>query len=494
MSTPLWKDRERSFPTSELTPAAHYDAVVVGAGLTGLISALLLLHEGKSVIVIESHDVGAGASGATTAKASLLQGNRLSQIAKTFDKELAAAYLAGHQLGLGWLTAFCDEHGVDIQRPSAWTFARTEKGISDVEKEHEVAQELGLPTVLHTSVAAPFPVHAAVELPNQLQLNPLDLLMALSVAVTESGGTIVDHCRVITIDTDDSRASVETAHGIVTSDHVVLATASPILDRGKTSAQLSPQRSYLCSFDYAGDIPDGMLISVESPTRSLRTAVVDDTRYLLVGGNGHRTGTPESTQAQLDEIVEWTSEHFPGARLTHSWSAQDYHPVSMIPMVRTLPWGDDRVHFAGGYSKWGLTGAPASAREVVDLVLGRPDAEPFGSPGAWGKVKSTFKTMSDMPGPTAKAAMDAARTDLSEDSHEASAAAAETGHVGKKPVGETIIDGRPCQVSLVCPHMGAILAWNDSEESWDCPLHGSRFEADGTLIEGPATTDLDRIT
>ena len=503
MRTPLWKDRALAYPTTELTPAEHYDVVIVGAGFTGLITSILLARAGKKTLTVEARDIGAGASGATTAKATLLQGNRLSEMERAGGRELASAYLEGHQRGLAWLLGFCDERGIPAERLSAWTYASTESGVRDVEKEHETAQTLGLPTVLHSTVNAPFPVHGAVELPNQLQLDPVDLLSELARALVEAGGTLVDQARVIDIETREHHLWIETKQGVITADQTVLATATPILDHGRTTVQLHPQRSYLCSFEYDGDIPEGMLISVESPTRSLRTASVDSTRYLLVGGNGHRTGQAASTQAQLDEIVEWTVKHFPGVRLTHSWSAQDYHPISLVPMVTTLPWGDDRVHFAGGYSKWGLTGAPAAAKQVANLVLGKTHDPPFGDPSLWGKIKGTAKTLADAPAPVVKAVADAVRTDLDDpDDNDdqihggasgAESASARAGHVGNKPVGETEIDGLPCRVSLVCPHMGAILAWNDSEESWDCPLHGSRFEADGTLLEGPPTTDLTRL-
>ena len=65
-----------------------------------------------------------------------------------------------------------------------------------------------------------------------------------------------------------------------------------------------------------------------------------------------------------------------------------------------------------------------------------------------------------------------------------------SGRRGIEPVGVATVDGRQHAVSLVCPHLGACLRWNDAETSWDCPAHGSRFDATGALLEGPAKRSL----
>jgi Rieske Fe-S protein len=55
------------------------------------------------------------------------------------------------------------------------------------------------------------------------------------------------------------------------------------------------------------------------------------------------------------------------------------------------------------------------------------------------------------------------------------------------------VAGKLHELSAVCPHLGCIVAFNQSEHSWDCPCHGSRFDVDGALLRGPATRNLEAI-
>ena len=482
MGTSFWRRTTIDPPVAEFPEGEHVDLVVVGAGFTGLITALMAAARGRSVVVLEAHTVGAGASGATTAKVSVLQGTRLSTIRSHHGLDTARAYAEANQFGLDWWADFCESHGVDVQRPRAVTFSRSRKGTATLRKEKQTLTDLGLPARWYDRLDVPFPARAAVELPDQMQLDPVEALAALARAAAGLGVRIVGHARVTGLTArgsgEDGLVEVTAHPGTMTARDAVLATASPALDRGPTAASMEAERSYLCAFEYPGGLPSGMYGSVESPVRSLRTVPEGDREVLFVGGNGHRTGTATGTSSKIDSLRKYAEKYFPGAEFTHGWSAQDFHPVTLLPKSGPMPWGRGRVHFAGGYSKWGLTGAPAAAGIMVDRLEGVEPRVSFGKPTLSGMLRTSVSLYADLPAQLAATAVQAA---------------VRKPRPSIRPIGEaTGDDGETCRVGLLCPHMGAALTWNDAERSWDCPWHGSRFSACGELLEGPATRDLPR--
>ena len=360
-------------------------------------------------------------------------------------------------------------------------------------KEFETAERLGLEVTRVDADELPYPSYGAVRLAEQAQFDPLDVLTALAAELRRRDGVLVEGVRVVDVDIE-GRASVQTDAGTVTAENVILATGVPILDRGLYFAKLTPQRSYALAFRVPGDIPRGMYLSADSPTRSLRTAPHGGEELLLVGGNGHTVGRHRKPPSELvADLTAWTEQHFPGAERTHVWSAQDYQSHNHVPFVGKMPRGRGHVYVATGYSKWGMTNSVAAALRLSGEILGgnMPWAETLGSRVS--KPASALTTVQANLAVGAAATQGWVAAELNP-LNEAELTPVEgegvVGNLRGAPVGVSTVDGRTCAVSAICTHMGGVVRFNDLEKSWDCPLHGSRFAADGTVLEGPATKNL----
>lgn len=498
----LWTDGRTETPSrpDEVADVRSADVVVVGAGITGLTTALLLARAGKKVVVVEARHVGACATGNTTGKVSVLQGSKLSNIAAKHDTSTLRAYVTGNTEGRDWLLRYCDEHGVSVQREDDHAYAQTGKGISSAQQILAACREADLDALWVDEADVPFPFAGGVRLRDQAQIDPMPYLSSVVTEFERHGGTLLQGVRAtavsgsgpvnltlrMTTEPQDTRDQQFT----ITAQQCVLATGIPLLDRGFFFARAEPMRSYCMAFDVPGDITRSMYISVDSPSRSVRYAPTPSGDKLIVGGAGHSVGRSAHPKAAVDELARWATLHYPGAVQTHSWSAQDYHPADELPYVGPLLPKFENIMVATGFDKWGMTNGVAAALALSSRMLGgRMD---------WAQAFASWSPHELKGIPTALQANFEVGLYLAKGWAAPVTTPSQTPEEGQGRVSgppwrlqaTSVVDGVERTVSPVCPHLGGIVNWNDADQAWECPLHGSRFAPDGALLEGPATRGL----
>lgn len=454
------------------------DVAVVGAGIVGVTAALLLHEAGARVVLIDANRVGHGVTGHTTAKVSSQHGLIYAQLRSKHGPEAAAAYGGANEAALAWIAGRAVD--CDFRRRASYAYVTDASARDQVVSEARAAASAGLPASLVDDVPLPFATAGAVRFDDQAEFHPLKYLYGLVRELPE----VYEHTHAVQVG-----EFVRTPGGTISAEHTIVATHFPFPDRSLAFARQSPMRSYAIVCRIAGEPPEGMFISGDSPTRSVR-AVGD---LLLVGGEGHRTGTGGNTEERYAALEAFAREHWDVRSVEHRWSSQDNVTVDQLPLVGRITPFEHRVLMATGFAKWGMTGGTAAAHLLADLVLGREN--PYASlfdPNRLNVRASAAKLARENAIVGAHFVADRVKHPGRRDIESLTPGEGDIVRLkGEKVAGYRDEDGTLHAVSPTCTHLGCQVNFNRAERSWDCPCHGSRFAVDGTVLQGPAVHRLE---
>jgi glycine/D-amino acid oxidase-like deaminating enzyme/nitrite reductase/ring-hydroxylating ferredoxin subunit len=481
------------------TPQTHYprlegdvtvDVAIIGAGLTGLNSALMLKEAGLSVAVVDASRIANGVSGHTTAKITSQHQVIYTHLLKAFGREQAQIYADANQRALYQMRSWIETRNIDcdLQQASAYIFAESDNDVNMLEKEADAARSLGLPASFTTESELPFPVKGAVRFTEQAQFHPRKYLLALAEAVDGDGCHVFEQTRALKLEEHD-RCIVHTESGRVLARDIILATHFPITDMGPFSARLTPMRHY--AIGLAVDKPLAhMHISAEEPIHSMKSYQANGEHILLVMGASHRTGEVVETEKHYQNLIDYARSHFRADDLRYRWSSQDLQSVDKVPYIGRFSPTSKHQYTATGFRAWGITHSMVAAIILTDLVQGKEHP--------WHKLyaPSRFKPLTS--------AMEFVKHNLTATKHLiGDRLKSREGLESLQPGEGKLIkinnqnvaaykdeNGKVFTVSATCTHLGCIVTWNRAEKSWDCSCHGSRFAPDGAVLHSPAVKPL----
>ncbi len=488
-----WLKSAEGRPYPPLSRDAECDVAVIGGGIVGVTAALRLARSGARVLLLEARRIGSGATGYTTAKVSSLHGLTYAKLTSSLGVDAARAYAEANESGIAEIASLVDELAIecDFRRKPNLTYTETESGRSSIEDEAQAAARAGLEASLVDRVSElPYPVSAAVRVPEQAEFHPLSYLHSLAAAASDLGVAIHEGTRVVSVIQDDPCRVVTERGNVVAGNHVIVATHLPILDRGLYFARTHPERSYVLLARLRGSVPQGMYLSDESPAHSIRSVATEEGERLMVGGESHKAG--QGDQAERYRALEkWARERFDVEEIEHRWATQDNMPADGLPFVGRLWPLSRKVLTATGLRKWGIAMGTSAAAILADEVQGAENP--------WAATFSPMRAHPQAGGvdflkENANAGFHFVADRITRRDSAKELAPGEGAVVGSGLAQRAVHrdeEGEFHSLSARCTHLGCIVRFNPAERTWDCPCHGSRFALDGSVIEGPAVHGLE---
>ncbi len=505
----LWEATTETGALNPLRENIRTDVCVVGAGISGLTTAYTLVREGKKVAVIDDGLVGRGMTGRTTAHIVNALDDRYYEIEKLHGEEGSALAAESHTAAIDKIEEIVKSERIAcaFERLDGYLFGPPNESIDNLREEFEACQRAGVDVEwVERAPIEGFNTGPAIKFKNQAQFHPLHYLRGLASAVERYGGKIYTGTRVVDVqESEDGVAKTQDGFTIHASAFVV-ASNTPINDRYVIHTKQAPYTSYVIGLrvpkgavtralfwdtaEHAGqeDKPIGM---ISYHYVRLGTGEKEGEEVLVVGGEDHKTGQADDFEQRYQRLEDWTRVRWPQAgEVVFRWSGQVMEPEDYIGFIGRNPSDKGNVFIATGDSGNGMTHGTIAGMLIPDLILGRENR--------WEKLynpsRLIFKGIGDFLKENINVAAQYRDYVTGGDVKSLDEIPAGEGAVFRRGLRKVACyrddSGTLHEMTAVCPHLKCIVHWNRNEKTWDCPCHGSRFDAMGHVLNGPSVADL----
>lgn len=493
----LWQEGLPLFqPKHKIIPEKIVDVLIVGGGITGLSTALELQKAGRECLIIEAQTIGFGTTGGTTAHLNTFLDTTYNTIAKDFGEKGAQLVYQAASEALRLIKQNIDQYNIDcgFAHKDAYLFSQNDEQSKELNDVVDACRKVGMDISYVQELPIPMPFREVVKFTGQAQFHPAKYIYGLAEAYEAAGGLLVQQCRLISY---ESQALVEakTSLGVIRARKMIFATHIPP-GINLLHFRCAPYRSYAVAAKLSDEqYPDALVYDMYDPYHYYRTQEVNGQRYLIAGGEDHKTGHNENTGFCFKKLDAHISKYFDVEKVSHQWSSEFFEPSDGLPYIGHLPGFTDNVYVATGFGGNGMTYSHVTARLLTDLIT---------------KGKSTYKDLfdpnrikpvagfSNFVKENADVVKEFIGKRIGKEKIESLVEIAKGEGKVVKYEGESMAlyrdeRGTLHAVNPVCTHAKCIVQWNNTEKSWDCPCHGARYTADGRVLTGPATKDLEVV-
>lgn len=490
----LWKKisiRRNTYP--ELKKDIEVDVAIIGGGITGITAATQLIATGKKVAILEAEQIGGVTTGSSTGNLYIAVQPFYQNICAKFNLNVAKAIAHSRKFAIDYIEKNIQEKNIDchFSRRPWYAYTCKDPRIS-FEKEMELFKNMEIPIEYTDDLPLPFTFKKAMVMQNQARFNPLQYVISMAENLAKQNCLIFENTRVLNLEEKDY-CTIKTEYAQVTAKKILIATHTP-LGINPTQLFTAPYRSYVVAVRLKDNqYPEGHFWDLDRPPHATCThaETTQQPELLMVAGSHHKTGQDRQMNLHYEEMETFLRQHFSVAEVAYKWSAQHYQSADTIPYIGLSNRFAKHTYIATGYFADGLVYGTLAGIMLADIISEKNNPwldiyratrfKPFASAKFLAKEDTNvfLQYLKDYPlfGAHHYDHIKMGEGKIVEINREKCA-------VSRDENNQLHI------VSAVCTHMKCIVNWNDAEKTWDCPCHGSRFQPDGKVIEGPAISNL----
>jgi len=492
-----WQKNQASLPSISNTLKPSYDVIIIGAGITGITTGLLLQKEGKSCLILDAGNLGFGTTGGTTAHINTFFDSTYHEIESNFNKDAARQVADAGKLAIDMIETFVETYQIDcdLETKVGYLYAETEKEAAQLADILEAARNAGVEVNQSNTNGLPISFLQSLAFKNQAQFHPMKYLNALAKAFIELGGTIKENTFISDVKQEENICLAISANETFSANDLVYATHIPP-GINKFSFRCAPYRSYVLGIHLTDDsqYPESLAYDMQEPYHYFRTHVIDGEKILIVGGEDHKTGHDDPQEA-FQNLENYASQHFIIKDIPFQWSSQYYVPTDGLPYIGRMNKADDHIFVATGYNGNGMTWGTIAGHLLCDLILGKENrfSELF-DPCRVKPIAGFSEFVKENADVAYHFVVDRFTIENLESFKEIGKGEGKVvDFEGNKLAIYKDNEGLITALSPTCTHAGCMVNFNNEEKSWDCPCHGGRFDLDGKVLCGPPLESLKLI-
>ncbi len=363
---------EQKSPLQENTTC---QVLIVGGGITGIVTAYLLARAGKKVIVLEQRTLKETTTADTTAFLTYSLDTNVTDLKRIWGSTKAKQIIESHARAIERIEEIIKAESIscDFIRVPNYIFGNSKNQFSSLESDATALEKMGFPARLHRTSPLPFPTYGVLEIPNQAKFHPLAYCAALREKAQRYGAIFYERTKVLSVEGTE-QVIAKTAAGTVTADSVIIATYNPVFQPWWYKFKKGMYVSYVYEASISkGMLPEALYEDEETPYHYFRIDRGDERDRLIIGGEDHRAELPMDTKQNFQALDDFLTKRLgiTNYKLERNWVGKILEPSDGLPLIGRFSKEKPNWYVATAFSGNGMTYAHIAAEMLTALMQGK---------------------------------------------------------------------------------------------------------------------------